>query len=127
MSYFILGDPDLPQAIDAEAVKSVQMRKNRGVYQLLFFSASGVMLGLYAVQRVSDAGVERSDADYKRLADDEFRKTLEILKSEKPKSRQEFHNYAGFEMYLDVDVNATQSDSDSQDAGTSTPEPDKES
>ena len=41
MSYFILGDPDLLQAIDAEAVKSVQMRKNRGVFQLLFFSASG--------------------------------------------------------------------------------------
>ena len=124
MSYFILGDPDLPQAIDAEAVKSVQMRKNRGVFQLLFFSASGVMLGLYAVQKVSDAGVERSDADYKRHADDEFRKTLEILKSEKPKSRQEFHNYAGFEMYLDV--KAAEGDSDRQGAGTSTPEPDGE-
>ena len=124
MSYFILGDADLPQATDTEAVASVQMRKNRGVYQLLFFSAAGVMLGLYAVPRVSDAGVEHSDADYKRHVDDEFRKTLEILKSEKPKSRQEFHNYAGFEMGMAV--NAAEGDSEPQAAETSTPEPDGE-
>ena len=98
MSYLILGNTDSPQAVDTEAVASVQMRRNRGVFQLVFVSTAGVMLGLYAVPRVSDAGVERSDAEYKRHADDEFRKVLEILKAEKPKSRQEFHNYAGFEV-----------------------------
>ena len=103
MSHFILGDTDSPQAVDAEAVASVQMRKNRGVFQLVFISAAGVMLGVYAVQRVSEAGVERSDADYKQHADDEFRKTLEILKAEKPKARQEIHNFAGFDLKEDTE------------------------
>ena len=98
MSHFILGNTDAPQAVDVEAVASVQMRKNRGVFQLVFFSAAGVMLGLYAVPKVSEAGVEHSATEYKQQADDEFRNVLEILKSYKPKSRQEFHNFAGFEV-----------------------------
>ena len=100
MSHFILGNTDSPQLVDVDAVKSVQMRKNRGVFQLLFFSAAGVMLGLYAVPKVSEAGVERSDVEYKQQADDEFRKALEILKAEKPKARQEIHTFAGFEVNI---------------------------
>lgn len=97
MSHFILGNADLPQAVDVEAVASVQMRKNRGVFQLVFFSATGAMLGLYAVPKVSDAGVGfPSDADYKQVADAEFRKVLGILNVQKPKTRQEIHNFAGF-------------------------------
>lgn len=115
MSHFILGDTDSPQAVDVEAVASVQMRKNRGVFQLVFISAAGVMLGVYAVQRVSDAGVELSDADYKQQADDEFRKTLEILKAEKPKARQEIHNFAGFDLKEDIEVTEpVKSDGDSE-------------
>ena len=113
MSHFILGDTDSPQAVDAEAVASVQMRKNRGVHQLVFISAAGVMLGVYAVPKVSDAGVERSDADYKQHADDEFRKTLEILKAEKPKARQDIHNFAGFDLKEDTE-DPTQTGGDSE-------------
>ena len=97
MSFIVLGTEARPQVVDTEAIKVLEVvkRNNKGS-QLIVRNERGTELGIWTPPPRSASGAKHTDEQKTELSQQKLREITAIVLSEKPKAKQEVHNFTSF-------------------------------